>query len=159
MFHLPIAPPLRIAAHPLTPIILRARTSIPSSQCSRFFSTPRTRIPSTKPLISLTRTFRRPSRYVPPRFFESSSQRYYYNNGFNRYRRFNGSRGSFILRLVRNAKPIHFVVIGGLIGGFYVYNTETVEVRTSFLETSSLFPVRFLPFSAGSDEYGPSLLR
>jgi hypothetical protein len=34
------------------------------------------------------------------------------------------------MRLVRNAKPVHFVMIGGVVGGFYVYNTETVEVCT-----------------------------
>ncbi|CEL05194.1 Putative Peptidase family M48 [Aspergillus calidoustus] len=32
------------------------------------------------------------------------------------------------MRLVRNAKPVHFVMIGGVVGGFYVYNTETVEM-------------------------------
>lgn len=123
MFRFPITPSLRTVA---PPIIRRARASIPLPQLSsRPFSTPSSRIRSTIPT-----TIPRSSRYIPSRFFASSTHRFY-PNGY-RYRRFDGPQGdSFAFRLLRNAKPIHFVIVGGVIGGFYVYNTETVEVGSS----------------------------
>lgn len=119
MFRFPIAPSLRTVAPPIIP---RARASIPPSELSRLFSTPSSRIQSTRPT-----TIPRSSRYISSRFFASSTPRFY-PNGY-RYRRFDGPKGEpFVFRLIRNAKPIHFVIVGGVIGGFYVYNTETVEV-------------------------------
>lgn len=68
-----------------------------------------------------------------PRFrsrqFTSSARRHY-GFGNQPYRRFNNPRGQpFIWRLLGNAKPHHFVIIGLGISGLYIYNTETVEVR------------------------------
>lgn len=31
-------------------------------------------------------------------------------------------------QMLANAKPHHFVIIGLVISGFYIYNSETVEV-------------------------------
>lgn len=60
----------------------------------------------------------------------TSSARSHYGFGNQPYRRFNNPRGQpFIWRLLGNAKPHHFVIIGLGISGLYIYNTETVEVR------------------------------
>ncbi|KAL2870411.1 M48 family metallopeptidase [Aspergillus lucknowensis] len=135
MFRLPIAPTFRVSAtrhtHPPTPVlpIARIRTTTPISQyTSRFSSIPCTRTHRTRRPTSVIRALKQSPRSVPPQPFASSGQRYY-SNGYNRYRRFDGPKGEPpVMRLVRAAKPRHFVIIGGVIGGFYIYNTETVEM-------------------------------
>ncbi|KAL3464997.1 peptidase family M48-domain-containing protein [Aspergillus heterothallicus] len=133
MFRLPIAQAFRhffaFRPHPLipTPSIPQARTFASSPQCPSLLRlAPHTRTQIAKAALSIPR-ISRPSPSIPRRAF-ASSRRGYYNNG-NRYRRFDGPQGEpIVMRLVRNAKPQHFVIIGGVIGGFYVYNTETVEM-------------------------------
>ncbi|KAJ5513038.1 Chaperone tailless complex polypeptide 1 [Penicillium fimorum] len=52
-----------------------------------------------------------------------------YQQRQNQYNRFQGSaRRPIVYRLVQNAKPHHFVVIGVGISGLYLYNTEIVEM-------------------------------
>ena len=73
----------------------------------------------------------------------SSSARRSYGFGNQSYRRFNEpGRQSAILQLLSNAKPHHFVVIGLVISGAYIYNSDTVEVSwcslsiTGFVEAT-----------------------
>lgn len=59
----------------------------------------------------------------------TTSTRSHYGFGNQPYRRFNNPRGQpFMWRLLGNAKPHHFVLIGLGISGIYIYNSETVEV-------------------------------
>ncbi|KAF7182972.1 hypothetical protein CNMCM7691_002716 [Aspergillus felis] len=68
-------------------------------------------------------SFRFPNRYF------SSSARLSYRYGGDKYRRFDGpSRGTLFQRLLTNARPYHFVIIGVVIGGIYTSNVETVEM-------------------------------
>ncbi|KAL4923847.1 uncharacterized protein BDV17DRAFT_275894 [Aspergillus undulatus] len=132
MVRSPMTPSLRTAAHPLTTMSARARTSISSSKylSSRSFSTPCTRALGPRSLISSGRALPRSSHRNPPRPFASASRRYY--GGSNRYNRFDGQqRQSFIAQSMAKARPVHFVIVGGVLGGFYVYNTDTVEVGRS----------------------------
>ncbi|KAE8392410.1 peptidase family M48-domain-containing protein [Aspergillus alliaceus] len=47
----------------------------------------------------------------------------------NRYNRFDGPRhDSLLIRLLQDAKPHHFIIVGLGISGFYIYNTDTVEM-------------------------------
>ncbi|KAL3476964.1 TCP-1/cpn60 chaperonin family-domain-containing protein [Aspergillus californicus] len=131
MFRLPMTPALRFSArHPPAASfpVPGIRTLTPPSQVpSRFFSALRNIYNNANPQFQYTRTFSRPSRCIPPRPFTSFGHRYYRNVN-NKYRRFGGQQESFGIRLLRSAKPQHFVIIGGVIGGFYVYNLDTVEV-------------------------------
>ncbi|KKK23917.1 hypothetical protein P175DRAFT_0427264 [Aspergillus ochraceoroseus IBT 24754] len=130
MFRIPITRAFRASApHPSTRSFPSTRIQSPQSSLhslvSRSFSIsaslPRGAGPSATPL----RTLPPSSRYVPRRPFSGSSHR---DNNY-RYRRFDGPRREpRVLRMLRDAKPQHFVIVGGLIGGFYVYNTETVEM-------------------------------
>lgn len=67
-----------------------------------------------------------------PRFHSrhfTSSASSHYGFGNQPYRRFNNpQRQPFLWRLLGNAKPHHFVLIGLGISGLYIYNSETVEV-------------------------------
>ncbi|KAJ6136489.1 hypothetical protein N7512_001649, partial [Penicillium capsulatum] len=57
----------------------------------------------------------------------SSGWRFYYQQ--NRYNRFNGGgRQSIFFTMVQNARPHHFVIVGLGISGFYLYNTDVVEM-------------------------------
>ena len=59
----------------------------------------------------------------------SSSARQCYGFGNQSYKRFGGrGRQSTMTQMLANAKPHHFVIIGLVISGFYIYNSETVEV-------------------------------
>ncbi|KAL4886924.1 peptidase family M48-domain-containing protein [Aspergillus karnatakaensis] len=126
MFRFPIASTLRAAAQTAAPIS-RTRVSAIPSQCSaRLFSTPCVGTQRTNASLSSIRTSFRSSRSAPLPHFRDVNQRAY-SNGF-KYRRFDGPKGQTVFfQLVRNAKPYHFVAVGGIIGGFYVYNTDTVE--------------------------------
>ncbi|KAJ6163597.1 hypothetical protein N7497_003576 [Penicillium chrysogenum] len=58
-----------------------------------------------------------------------SSHKSPYQQRQNQYNRFRGSsRQPLVFRLVQNAKPHHFVIIGVGISGLYLYNTEIVEM-------------------------------
>lgn len=134
MFPFPIASLLRIAAHSPTRTIPRARTSTPlSSRWSRFLPTPSARFSNSRSLVSPARRLALSPCAIPSRPFTKSSRRYF--NGNNRYNRFAGSREPLLQHLLRKARPIHFVGIGGIISGFYIYNTDTVEVRIMSKET------------------------
>lgn len=61
-------------------------------------------------------------------------------NGGNQYRRFSPSREPLLTRLLNNARPHHFVIIGLGISGFYIYNTETVEVRLEISRAGHMSP-------------------
>ncbi|GFF23618.1 probable T-complex protein 1 subunit theta [Aspergillus lentulus] len=78
-----------------------------------------------------SRAFTSPSQTsfrIRNRYF-SSSARLSYGYGGGRYRRFDGpSRGTLFQRLLTNARPYHFVIIGVVIGGIYTSNVETVEM-------------------------------
>ncbi|KAL4895589.1 peptidase family M48-domain-containing protein [Aspergillus ambiguus] len=80
------------------------------------------------PRPSITLSLRSPRRlpYASQQPFSTSVRRCVY--GGNQYNRFNTSREPLLTRLLRNAKPHHFVIIGLTISGFYLYNTETVEM-------------------------------
>ena len=79
--------------------------------------------------IPFSHTFPRSSSSFRGRPFSSSAKRGYQYGG-NQYRRFNDPRREpLFIRLVKDAKPHHFVIIGLGISGFYIYNTDTVEVR------------------------------
>ncbi|RHZ65170.1 chaperonin-containing T-complex subunit CCT8 [Aspergillus thermomutatus] len=68
-------------------------------------------------------SFRFPNRYF------SSSVRLPFRYGSDKYRRFDGPRRESLLqRLLSNARPYHFVIIGVVIGGVYANNVETVEM-------------------------------
>lgn len=59
----------------------------------------------------------------------SSSARQCYGFGNQSYKRFGGQgKQSTITKILANAKPHHFVIVGLVISGFYIYNSETVEV-------------------------------
>ncbi|KAF7122702.1 hypothetical protein CNMCM5793_000812 [Aspergillus hiratsukae] len=59
----------------------------------------------------------------PSRYFSSSARL------GARYQRFDGpSRGTLFRRLLTNARPYHFVIIGVVLGGIYASNVETVEM-------------------------------
>lgn len=74
-------------------------------------------------------SFQRPLPRFPSRLFSSSARRSY-GFGNQPYKRFGDPRRQpLIWRLLANAKPIHFVILGLGISGFYLYNTEVVEVR------------------------------
>ena len=74
-------------------------------------------------------SFQRPLSRFPNRLFSSSARRSY-GFGNQPYKRFGDPRRQpLIWRLLANARPIHFVMIGLGISGFYLYNTEVVEVR------------------------------
>ncbi|KAE8311715.1 hypothetical protein BDV41DRAFT_541101 [Aspergillus transmontanensis] len=91
--------------------------------------------PRSRPSHSITfsHTFPRPSRSPRGRPFSSSAKRGYQYGG-NQYRRFNDPRREpLFIRLVKDAKPHHFVIIGLGISGLYIYNTDTVEVRPRLL--------------------------
>jgi hypothetical protein len=131
MFRLPIAPAFRPSAATRTHPLISTPKTLPSPpQCSSrpLSTTSRRKLAPKLPALT-PRTLPRPDPYIPPRPFANHGPRYYSNG--NRYRRFDGAQGeSIAMRLVRNAKPVHFVMIGGVVGGVYVYNTETVEVCT-----------------------------
>lgn len=59
----------------------------------------------------------------------SSSARQCYGFGNHSYKRFGGQgKQSTITKILANAKPHHFVIVGLVISGGYIYNSETVEV-------------------------------
>ncbi|KAJ5576401.1 Chaperone tailless complex polypeptide 1 [Penicillium sp. DV-2018c] len=59
----------------------------------------------------------------------SSSHHSHYQRRQYQYNRFQGNpRQQLLYRLVQNARPHHFVMIGVGISGVYMYNTETVEI-------------------------------
>lgn len=83
--------------------------------------------------IPFSYTFPRPSSSFRSRLFSSSAKRGYQYGG-NQYRRFNDPRREpLFIRLVKDAKPHHFVIIGLGISGLYIYNSDTVEVRPRLL--------------------------
>ena len=53
---------------------------------------------------------------------------------YNRFGGYNNNHNSQSLleRLLSRAQTYHFVIIGGVLGGAYVYNTDTVEVNFFF---------------------------
>lgn len=142
MFSRAITNASRNALPPLTPLFSSARL-LPrvaaTSRCAHpRLSPPSRSITSSNPAcksplrsrILLFRGF--PRTTATPRSLKrpfSSSVRRSYGFGNQSYRRFNGpGRQSAILRLLSNAKPHHFVIIGLVISGGYIYNSETVEV-------------------------------
>lgn len=121
------------------PLLLTPFSSLPlpraaASRCSQspairsISSTSLHKTPvSSKTICSLS--FQRPLPRYPSRLFSSSARRSY-GFGNQPYKRFGDPRRQpLIWRLLANAKPIHFVIIGLGISGFYLYNTEVVEVR------------------------------
>ncbi|KAB8264543.1 TCP-1/cpn60 chaperonin family-domain-containing protein [Aspergillus pseudonomiae] len=75
-----------------------------------------------------SQTLQRPSSSFRGRPFSTSTKRGYQYGG-NQYRRFNDPRREpLFIRLIKDAKPHHFVIIGLGISGFYIYNTDTVEM-------------------------------
>lgn len=81
--------------------------------------------PSRIPLRLSPKSFAR----FPSRSFSSSARRSY-GFGNQPYKRFNNPQSqSFYWYLLSRAKPHHFVIIGLGISGFYIYNTDVVEVR------------------------------
>lgn len=75
----------------------------------------------------------------PPRRPFTSGRRFNYQ--YNQYNRFNGPKGGLFFRLVQNAKPRHFVIIGLGVSGVYWYNSDVVSVR----RYSSISYERILP--------------
>ena len=129
MFRFPITPSLRITVRPPGPIAPRPCISKSTFRCSSrsaLASSKRTQPP--RSFITYSRPVLRAFPQAHARSFSSSSHRHFYNGG-NRYRRFDGpGRQPLIVHLLQKARPIHFVMVGGVIGGVYVYNTDTVEV-------------------------------
>lgn len=96
------------------------------SQTSRSISSlkPYYRTPITS--RALLRSFQHPLPRLRGRPFSSTAHGF----GNQPYKRFNDPRRQpFLWRLLGKAKPHHFVIIGLVISGFYIYNSETVEVR------------------------------
>ncbi|KAJ5145556.1 uncharacterized protein N7515_000120 [Penicillium bovifimosum] len=79
-------------------------------------------------LRSQTISTRQPPYHTPPtkRTFSSTHHSHYQRQ--YQYNRFQGPRQQLLYRLIQNAKPHHFVIIGVGISGVYIYNTETVEI-------------------------------
>ena len=87
----------------------------------------------------------RPLSRFPNRLFSSSARRSY-GFGNQPYKRFGDPRRQpLIWRLLASAKPIHFVIIGLGISGFYLYNTEVVEVRLKRFPVPSLVAYHYGP--------------
>ncbi|XHG01058.1 hypothetical protein AWENTII_004461 [Aspergillus wentii] len=128
MFGLPIARAFR-SAPPSSTALPALRIAFPAPRYSPIH-TSRTISSSslTYRTLAFSRTLPRLSGRFPSRPFSSSArQGYGYRN--DRYRRFGGSaREPLFIRMLQNAQPKHFVIIGVVIGGFYIYNTETVEM-------------------------------
>lgn len=130
--------------------VLRSACASPShlkvsslvAQTTRSYTTPRPRLlslqapslhsqigplrqPQFRPQLLASRT---PSPTNRRAFFSKQHSRYYQNRQ-SQYNRFRGNtRQDTLYRLVQNAKPRHFVIIGVGISGVYLYNTEKVEM-------------------------------
>ncbi|KAJ5794383.1 hypothetical protein N7457_000982 [Penicillium paradoxum] len=107
-----------------------------AAQMSRPYSTP-------GPWLLSRRTTSLSSQPVPPRqpkpqlissrtpspTSRCTFSSHHYRQRQSQYNRFRGgARQDFVYRLVQNAKPRHFVIIGVGISGVYLYNTEKVEM-------------------------------
>lgn len=130
MFRQPITSAVRKSfSLSLASFAFSSRAAARCSQTSRSISAlyPCHRNPIT-PKTSFTFLQQQLPRFCSRQF--TSSVRSHYGFGNQPYKRFNNPRGQpFIWRLLGNAKPHHFVIIGLGISVLYIYNTETVEVR------------------------------
>lgn len=145
--------PLSTWAQPFAPL----RPSPLSTHLSRTLQTSAPRTPPTynsrhqtqrlQPLPQSQHAFRTPrTPFSPASSFQSGRRPF--SSGFrfqyqqNRYNRFDGGgRPSLIHILVNNARPHHFVIIGVVISGVYLYNTDVVEVRyTSQAQRTECLP-------------------
>ena len=148
MLNQPVLRALRASRTPLPPqaqSFAPLRASPLSTHLSRTLQTSAPRTPSTynsklqnprlQPHLQSQHAFRSPrTPFSPASSFQSGRRPF--SSGFrfqyqqNRYNRFDGGgRPSLIHILVNNARPHHFVIIGVVISGVYLYNTDVVEVR------------------------------
>ncbi|CAI7620175.1 unnamed protein product [Penicillium glandicola] len=119
------------STHPKAASLI-AQTSRSCSTSGRRFSTrwdislhshiPPLRQPRPRSQLS----FHTPSPSNRRTFFSSHQYSYQRQNQYNRFR--GSAHQPIVFRLVQNAKPHHFVVIGAGISGLYLYNTEIVEM-------------------------------
>lgn len=87
----------------------------------------RTRQPAYRPSSTPLFTQNFPSNRRP--FFSGPRFQFQKNDQYNRFGG-SGRRQPVMFRLMQDAKPRHFVIIGVVLSGLYLYNTEEVEVRT-----------------------------
>ncbi|KAI9375205.1 peptidase family M48-domain-containing protein [Aspergillus egyptiacus] len=122
-FRIPAAgrPPAPLLSVPRIGTSTISSQPFPQSSSTSFLANQSARL-----YVAYPHTHSRPSLSLSTPPFASYGRRYY-GNGYN-YRRFGQTQESILWRLVREAKPYHFVMIGGMIGGVYVYNLDTVEM-------------------------------
>lgn len=132
----------------LTPFLSRALPRTAAAAVPSRSAQPRS-FPSLNPIFSSSTPYRNPLRtgttasrgysratntHFLGRPFSSSAQQCY-GFGNQSYKRFGGrGRQATVTQLLANAKPHHFVIIGLVISGFYIYNSETVEVSYPVIE-------------------------
>ncbi|PWY87775.1 putative peptidase [Aspergillus heteromorphus CBS 117.55] len=129
MFRLPLVraffrvppPPPAPASSLLTRRIPSHSRSVSPSIRSLSWRTGTARPSSLQPPL---RAFRPPSRP----FSNSPHSKAWRSNNYRRFDTNNGSRQPLWMQLVHKSKPQHYVIIGLIGGGFYVYNLETVEI-------------------------------
>lgn len=134
MLYRPLTSAFRNSPPSLTPFSSLPLSRTVASRCSQpaIFRSISSSIPSYRTFNSSkisSRPFPKPFACSPRRSF-SSSGRKSYGFGNQPYKRFNNPQSqSFHWYLLSRAKPHHFVIIGLGISGFYIYNTDVVEVR------------------------------